>query len=68
MYAINSSVYINFIYLVGKDILKQSGNLFLMKPEKGGPLVVREREKACYTGGRGKTGRFFALLIRPDSF
>lgn len=48
------------INLVGKDILKQFRNLFLMKPEKGGPLVVREREKVRYTGGGGKTGHFFS--------
>lgn len=49
-----------FINLVGKYILKQARNLFRMKPEKGGPLVVREREKSSYTGGRGKSGHFFA--------
>lgn len=38
-------VYINFLFInfVGKVILKQSSNLFFMKPEKGGPLVVREK-------------------------
>jgi len=66
-YTIPVYIYFLFINLVGKDILKQSRNLFLMKPEKGGPLVIKEREKALHTGRRVKTGHFFALLIRPDS-